>query len=258
MIKKPNRIIQATLIVVVFLALFFSLNNISNENPEETEFLFENQVFTPVSPTVVAPTLAVPPATQQSQQEGKIYISYKYTDVIPRELFDGTDITNETLYFQKSEGVWPAEAATPRFRNLGPLFLKDGEFHIYEFLSHASGYCPINTHVNTNGFLDLSFQPLCKNFESKEMVYMTFGLSYCDRDRNDDIVCSKSTGDTNTSVIIYKLSKGLDKFDFTYAGSWHKVYEIWIKQALIALEFQEVPSDFFDNIQPGIYYSLNK
>lgn len=247
--KRAHLITLMIVLAFFSLAIFGAVLNRQIPGSQEEQIY---QTLTPAKEALATVTAPIPTATQQ--QTGKITFVYKYTSVIPREWFNGTDLDRETITFSRNEGGWSKEKAKPEFLNLGPLF---PEF-IYDSLSNSNGVCGINTYLSDGNPLKINFQPVievCNSISSEEIATITFGLENCDRDIYQNLVCWVST---DNGILNYSLNPTFDKFQFNYVNTWDYQYPYWINQATQALDFPPVADNFYDNVFPGANYTIYK
>ena len=138
----------------------------------------------------------------------------------------------------------------PQVENLGPLFVP----YLFKPLETTHGDCKINTYYSEKQ-RKWYVQPLCPFPDSEIVASLTIGLAHCDRDHDQNLVCSQIL---NGSTLIYSLSKDFAKFQFNFKDGWRYEFASWIRQALKALEFRELSPSYFDYVKSNTNYVIYK
>lgn len=206
-------------------------------------------------PAVEYPIEAVEaPSTEPAvtpQMEGAIFFTYSYTEDIPREFFQGSDVERESVTFMKVDGAWQPVDLRPQILDLGPLF----RIYLSIPLENTYGDCGINTVNYDNVATKVTVQPICETILPETSARLEIGIANCDRDSFGNLICAVYS---DMGTLRYTLNEKMDKFQFIVDGSYNYIYEEWVRLALNGLGFDPTPENFFDNIVPGQNYVIFK
>ncbi len=241
------------LLLAVILIACAPAQAISTEIPatEESEYNPDDSIVVPTNQS--SESVVQEQSTKERQQTGRITVYYHFDPVIPVNWITGVENNFTTYTFDHGEMGWKTVETDVYLKQFGPLF----PGLVVNSLSNKNGNCPVNTYYSDeqsqSGYI--SFQPLCETISGEESLEITFGLSNCQKDLNDSLICKL---ESDFGVLYYNFDAEMTKFQFTFSGTWNYEYQNWITESLAILEFQTIPSDFFDNVAPGANYTIYK